>query len=139
MSPAGLNDSNLPRSNSTISIPKLADNGSNWVDYKNKALIAMGSRGLMRHIKGQAQKPAEYKIESGKAVLEDGKTNATEEQIEARQKRIEDFEVKEYLARHIIINSVSTRLAQIIGDLTSAKEMWDAVTKEYEGKTVLYQ
>jgi len=50
MGPAGLNESSLPGSNSNISILKLKDDGSNWVDYKTKVQIAMGSRGLMGHI-----------------------------------------------------------------------------------------
>ena len=138
MSPATTNDSSLPGSNS-ISIPKLADNGSNWIDYKTKVLIAMGSRGLMGHVEGKAKKPAPYAIVNGVPVVADGKTAATEEQLEAREKRIDDFETKEYLARHIVINSVSITLAQNIGRLTSAKDMWEAVVNECEGKTFLYQ
>jgi hypothetical protein len=106
-----MNESTLPGSNS-ISIPKLADNGSNWVDYKTKVLIAMGSRGLMGHVEGRARKPTPYAIVDGVLVIADGKTTATEDQIEAREKRTDDYEMKEYLACHIIINSISITLAQ---------------------------
>ena len=134
MGPAGSNDVSLPGMNSTITTPKLADNGSNWVDYKTKVLIAMGSRGLMGHIEGRAQKPKPYTLVNDQAVLADGKTPANEDQLEAREKRIEDFDTKQYLARYIIINSVSLRMAQNIGKLKSAKDMWDAVVKDSEGK-----
>jgi hypothetical protein len=139
MGPAGSNDTSLPGSNSTISIPTLTDNGSNWIDYKTKALIAMGSWGLMGHVEGRAQKPKQYAMVDDQAVLADGKTAVTEDQVESREKRIDDFETKEYLARHIIINSVSLRLAQNISKLTSAKAMWDAIVKDSAGKMLLYQ
>ena len=114
MRPDALTDSALPGSNS-ISIPKLANDGSNWVDYKTKVLIAMGSRGLMGHVEGRVNRPNPYAVVGGIVVSGDGKTPATEDQIEAREKRIEEFDMKEYLARHIIINSVSLSLAQSIG------------------------
>src|SRR5277367_2494134 len=98
MGPAGSNDVSLPGMNSTITTPKLADNGSNWVDYKTKVLIAMGSRGLMGHIEGRAQKPKPYTLVNDQAVLTDGKTPANEDQLEAREKCIEDFDTKQYLA-----------------------------------------
>jgi hypothetical protein len=116
----------------------LADNGFNWIDYKTKALITMGSWGLMGHIEGRARKPALYAIVNGVPVVADGKTAVTEEQLEAREKHINDFEMKEYLAHHIVINSVSITLTQSIRWLTSAKDMWDAIVNKCEGKTFLY-
>jgi hypothetical protein len=139
MGPSSLNDSILPTSNPTISIPLLKDNGSNWVNYKTKALIAMGSQGLIGHIEGCAQKPKQYTVISSKAVLADGKTEATKEQIKTCKKHIEDYETKTYLAHHIMINSVSTQVAQYIGTITTPKDMWDYITKEYEDKTLLFQ
>ena len=139
MGPAGSFENALPGSNSTIFISKLADDGTNWVDYKTKLMIAMGSRGLMGHIEGQALRPSPYMVVNDVAMLADGKTPATEEQIETREKRIEDFDMREYLARHVIINSVSMRLAQKIGQLTSSKDMWGAVKADSEGRSTLYQ
>ncbi len=138
MGPAGSFESSLPGRNS-ISIPKLNDDSSNWIDYKTKVLIAMGSRGLMGHVEGRALKPSPYAIVDSVPVLADGSTPATEDQIETRDKRIDEHEMREYLARHIIINSVSLRLAQKIGQLTSSKEMWDTVKADCEGKSMLYQ
>ena len=107
MGPAnGANKTSLPGSSATITIPKLDDNGSNWVDYKTKVMIAMGSRGLMGIVEGRALKQKPYNIVGGVVpVLPDGKTAASDEQIEAHKKRMEDYETKMYLARHIMINS----------------------------------
>jgi hypothetical protein len=97
MGPEPTSDISLP-ANHTNSIPKLKDDASNWVDYKSKALIAMGLRGLMGHIEGQAVKPKMYTMMYGMHMLPDGATAASEEQVEAREKRIDDFETKQYLA-----------------------------------------
>src|SRR5262245_52205876 len=111
MTPVGLNETSLTNNSSSTTVPKLADNGSNWIDYKAKALIAMGSRGLSNHIDGTALKPNAYSTVNNVVVLSDGKTPASEEQILAREKLIDEFVAKDYLARYIIINSVSTRVA----------------------------
>jgi hypothetical protein len=119
-------------------IPKLNDDASNWVDYKSKALLGIGLRGLMAHIKGCAVRPKPYATVSGVVVLADGKTEASEDQIETREKRIDDFETKEYLARHIMVNSVSMRLAQQIKDEPDPKKMWEAIVEDAESKGTLY-
>ena len=93
----------------------------------------------MGHVEGRVKRPTPYAIVDGLMVSGDGKTPATEDQIEAREKWIKEYDMKEYLACHIIINSVSLSLAQSIGQLTSVKDMWEAVAKECEGKTLLYQ
>ena len=76
--------------NNVTTILKLKDDASNWVHYKYKALLGMGLRGLMSHIEGHVAKPKPYDIVHGVAVLLDGSTAATEEQIEAQENQIED-------------------------------------------------
>src|SRR5205814_6506700 len=99
MSPGAQSDMALPSNGTpTVVIPKLLDDASNWVDYKAKALLAMGARGLMGHINGRVVEPKPYLMVNGEAVQADGTTKATEEQIETREKKIDDFETKQYLA-----------------------------------------
>jgi hypothetical protein len=50
---------------------------------------------------------------------------ATEDQIEAKERKILDYEQKESLAQHLILSSTSSCLSQKILSLTSAKDMWD--------------
>ena len=68
------------------------------------------------------------------AVLSDGKTEATEEQIEACKHRIEDFTKAASLAKHIILSMMSARIGMKIKTLTTAKEMWDEVKKDKIGR-----
>jgi len=87
MGPAELMNNLSLNSNSdstTLSVPKLRDDGSNWSDYQPRIERAMGSKGLWRHILGTAIAPNPYMLLNGVPVLSYGKTEATEEQIETQ-------------------------------------------------------
>ena len=114
-------------SESTLAVPKLRDDGSNWSDYEPRIHKAMGSKGLWRHVEGKAVVPKPYMLVNDIAVLSDGKTPATEEQTEARETRIIEFDKREYLAQHVILSTTSTHLGTKIKDMKSAEEMWTAV------------
>ena len=67
----------------TLSVPKLRDDRSNWSDYQSRIERAMGSKGLWRHMLGTAVALKLFELLNGIPVLADKKTEATEEQIEA--------------------------------------------------------
>ena len=121
-----------------LAVPKLRDDGSNWADYQPRVQKAMGSKGLWRHVEGTAIAPKPYTVVNGESVLGDGKTPATEDQIEARENRINDFDKREYLAQHIILSTTSTRLGAKIKDMKSAKDMWEVVKTDATSKSTLY-
>ena len=121
-----------------LAIPKLRDDGSNWANYSSRIQKAMGLKGLWRHVEGNAVVPKPYTVVNGIPVTSDGKTAATEEQIEARETRIIDYEKREYLAQHVILSTTSTRLGAKIKDLKTAKEMWDQVKSDATTKSTLY-
>ena len=113
-----------PNSNSTtLAVPKLCDDGSNWADYQLWICKAMGAKGLWRHVEGTATAPVPYVVTGGVAMLPDGKTPAMEEQIETKESKIIEFEKQEYLAQHIILSTTSTWLGAKIKDMLTAKEM----------------
>jgi len=128
------------RLTNSLSIPKLLDDGSNWVEYQIKAETAMGAQSLELHIDGTAHKPSPYAADAkGTPVLADGKTEASEDQIEAREKRIETFNKRQFLAKHMLLTSVSPRLSTLIMPLKTAKEMWDEIKKDATKKSKLCQ
>jgi hypothetical protein len=43
-----------------FNIPQLAEDGMNWITYKERMLTAIGARGLMRYVDGRAIKPVAY-------------------------------------------------------------------------------
>ena len=114
MGPAADQMSNLTiNSNSdsaSLSVPKLHDDTSNWANYQPRIERALGLKGLWRHVMGTAIALKPYALLDGVAVIADGKTPATEEKIEAKEAKIQEFEKHEYLAQHIILSTTSTCL-----------------------------
>lgn len=53
----------------TLTIPKLSEDGSNWVDFESKARNAMGSKGLIRYINGSMIEPKTHRIIVGVSVV----------------------------------------------------------------------
>ena len=121
-----------------LSVPKLYDDGSNWMDYEPRIHRAMGSKGLWMHVDGIAIAPKPYVIVNSIPVLSDGKMKAMDEQLETREARIVKFEKREYLAQHIILSTTSIRLGAVIKNLKTAKEMWDKVKNNATTKSTLY-
>ena len=129
---------NSSSDSTTLQVPKLHDDGSNWSDYQPRIQKAMGSKGLWRHVEGKTVAPKPYAILNGEYVLSDLKTPATEEQIESKESKITEYEKREYLAQHIILSTTLTCLGAKIKDLTSAAEMWKIVVADATTKSTLY-
>ena len=49
-----------------------------------------------------------------------------------------DFEKREYLSKHILLSTTSTRLRAKIKDLSTAEAMWKVVTEDATSKSTLY-
>jgi hypothetical protein len=98
----------------------------------------MGSKGSWRHVEGKAVAPVQYTLVNGVPMLADRKTPATEEQVEAKETRIMDFDKCEYLAQHVILSTTSTHLGVRIQALKMAKETWDEVKGDATNKSTLY-
>jgi hypothetical protein len=130
-------DMSSANSSNVLSVSRLKDDGSNWVDYKAKAKMALGLKGLLWHIEGTAVAPVPSALEAGAVVLRPG-VLATEDEIEVREKKINDFEQKEYMARHIIQSTVSPRVAALIR-LKTTSEMWTIVKLNATEKSDMYK
>src|SRR5271156_3668270 len=119
MSPAAMtSELTISSTSQLLSIPKLRDDGSNWADYEPKTRTAMGSRGLIRHVDGTSVAPTPYPLDNGVAMV-NVTTAATDDQIEAKEKCLDEYEQKLHLARHILQNSVSPRLSSLIKNMVS--------------------
>ena len=138
MGPGQTSNSPLNQDPSTLEVPKLRDDGSNWSDYRPRIERAMGAKGLWRHVLGKAVAPAPFMLLNGVPVLPDGKTEANEDQIESKEDKIAEYERKEYLAQYILLSTTSTRLSSKLKDLNTAKEMWDNIVKDMTTKSTLY-
>ena len=96
------------------------------------------SNGVKGAIEGTAIAPKQYALDHGIPVLSDGQTPATEEQIEARESKIMDYDKWKYLAQHVILSTTSTCLSSKIKNLKTAKEMWDMVKADATTKSTLF-
>ena len=79
----------------SLSVPKLRDDGSNWSDYQPRVRRALGAKGLWRHVEGTAIAPKPYALVNRVPMLADGKMAASEDQIEAKELKIMDFDKQE--------------------------------------------
>lgn len=122
---------------SAVTIPKLLDDGSNWVDYSSKALDAMGMKGLSRHVDGSAVAPKPFKDTNGILTKPDG-TVASEKEIEEKEEKLEEYARKQHAARYIIQSSVSLRLASVLRKCKTAAEMWETVESDATTKSHMY-
>ena len=141
MGPA-TNMNNLNASSSSdstlVAVPKLCDNRSNWADYEPRIQNAMGAKGLWSHVLGTATAPVPCAVSNGIPMLADGKTPATEDQIESKESKIVEFEKREYLAHHIILSTTPTHLANKVKALKSAEDMWRHVIDDATSKSTLH-
>ena len=122
----------------TLAVPKLHDDRSNWADCKPCIQRVLGSKGLWRHVKGTAIAPKLYVLVTRVPILTDGMTQAMEDQIEARETKIIDYNKHKYLAQHVILSMTSTHLHNKIKNLKTLHDMWDAVKVDATTKRTLF-
>jgi hypothetical protein len=125
MVPDTLNNLNMSSNtdSTTLTVPRLRDDGSNWSDYLPRLQNAMGVKGLWRHVEGTASAPVPFGMSNGIPMLSNEKTPATEDQIEAKESKLIDFKKREYLAPHILLSTTSTRLGSKIKNLSTPEDM----------------
>jgi hypothetical protein len=121
-----------------LTMPKLHDNGSNRADYLPRLQNMMGAKGLWRHVEGTATVPILFAITNGIPMLSDGKTPATEDQIDEKESKIIDFEKREYLAWHILLSTMLICLRTKIKGLAIAEDMWKVIKEDATSKSTLY-
>jgi hypothetical protein len=141
MSPASTKmDTTLPGANSSLfNVPKLAEDGSNWITYKERALTAIGARGLMRYTDGRAKKPKPFELDlSGKLIKAD-KSVATDDEVEELENKIDEFFMKDSLIKQQLFSTISDRLLLRVQKLENAAKIWAEICTIHEGKTELVQ
>lgn len=104
----------IPLTSSTAqlySVPKLADDGSNWVVYKTRTLAAIGARKLTRHLEGRARKPLELVYHDDKSVTIKGvSTTLTDDQVEEHEDKLDEYQQKEAAVKNQIYGTISDQM-----------------------------
>ena len=81
------------------------------------------AKGLWQHALKNTIALVLYAMSNGVPMLADGKTPASEDQIESKESRIIEYEKREYLAHHVLLLTTSTCLGSGIKDLKMAEAM----------------
>lgn len=142
MSPALTMDttSMLPNTNSSLfNVPKLAEDGSNWITYKERALTAIGARGLMRYADGRAKRPKPFDLDSKGKPIKADKSLASDAEIEELEDKIDEFFMKDSLIKQQLFSTISDRLLLQVQKLESTAKIWAEICTIHEGKSELVQ
>jgi hypothetical protein len=99
-------DNMLPSTNALFNVPQLAKDSLNWITYKERALMALGTRGLMRYTDSHAVKPIPFNVDStGNTVKKDG-TAATQTKIDELDEKINIYHQKNSLVKQQIFSMI---------------------------------
>ncbi|KAJ6528895.1 hypothetical protein B0H19DRAFT_967626, partial [Mycena capillaripes] len=106
-------------------LPILQDDSSNWVHYSEILTTHAKSKGLHRHLAGTARRPADLVEDPvGDWYITGTNMPLTDDELEAHEKKQDDYETKESKLRDLIYQTVSaTRFTQI-KDEPTAHRVW---------------
>ncbi|KAG2051863.1 hypothetical protein BDR06DRAFT_861493, partial [Suillus hirtellus] len=123
---------------SLYTIPKLANNGSNWITYKERALTVIHAQGLMQYLE-DITKPTQYsKDTAGDFIKPDG-SKASKKEVEELEEKIDEYLQKDSLTQQHIFSTILDRLLLQVQKLDLALKIWEEIRVLYEGKTELMQ
>jgi hypothetical protein len=102
----------LTSTTTLYNVPQLAENGGNWITYKEHVTIAINARGLRRYIEGCAVCPAPLamSVASPPVPLMPGGTAATDAEIEAHEDKIDEYHHKDSLVKQQIFSMITDRV-----------------------------
>lgn len=125
----------------TISkIPQLADDATNWVMYSMRLPIYVTSKaGYKKHLDSWMMRPIAFKVvadSSGKlqVVLNNGATAATQANIDAQEKLMDEWDIYKAAIKQIIFSSISNRHLMDIQELDTAHNMWKQLCEIHQDK-----
>lgn len=122
-----------------LNLPKLAEDGSNWVLYQERvenAIIA--TKGLRRHLHGTVHKPEPLEQRAEKWYKKGSNTPLTDEQVDMYEDTVDSYEQREAQVREYIYGTVdSSTFIQIKG--STAAEVWKKLTAIHATKGDMFQ
>ncbi len=107
----------------TIKIPKLLEDGSNWVAYKSELVSAVGAKGLKRYLLGKEKVPIEPTAPGVDPEADDKYESA-----------LDVWESKHDAIKSLLYQSLPETLKIKIHGLTRAFEAWKVLTDKYDNQ-----
>jgi transposase InsO family protein len=125
-------------------VPMLEESGTNWVTWRARILVALGARGLTRHIEGRAKRPDK--------LLYDGETDSwkytdlarrvempSDKEVEAFEIRLDDWTLKESNVKSTLFNAVYESLVVELHGRDTSAEIWKAINERHQDKTEVFR
>src|SRR5215510_12245181 len=121
-------------------LPKLKDDLSNWVTYKERVSNTLIHKGLRRHAIGSAKPPAVPELRENGDYYPPGRAEAlSEEELEEAENKLDAYLQKEASVREVIYETVNrTTFLQVKNEPTAAA-VWKKLTSICEDKGELTQ
>src|SRR5271168_3495880 len=117
-----------------FNLPRLSEDGSNWVTYKERVLNNLTSKGLMQHVRGTARKPIQL-IEQHSAYFRPNElAPLSNEDLEEHEDFVDSYHQKEAQVQEIIYDTVSKSVFLEIKDESSAAGVWSKLVAIHEAK-----
>jgi gag-polypeptide of LTR copia-type len=114
-------------------VPKLAQDGSNWVTWKSQTLAVLASsRGVMQHVQGMARVPAPLPDNIMELVLMD----EMEEELEKLEQQWDDYNQREAMIKAQLFTTIPEGLLIKVQKLATAKQVWNAVCAKHESRAI---
>ncbi|KAG1834001.1 hypothetical protein DFJ58DRAFT_670756, partial [Suillus subalutaceus] len=101
-------------------IPQLAEDGSNWITYKERAQMVIRVRGLMRYLDGQKKEFISFEIDSAGDMIKPDKTKASQTEIDDLEKEIEVYLQKDSFTKQHLFSTITDRLLLRVQNLGNA-------------------
>jgi len=121
-------------SGTKVTLPKLQEDGPNWVMYKERIQNHLTSKGLLRHFLGTARKPKEVEERNGR-VHETGKAvPMTDDEFEAYLDSVDTYAQKEAQVKEVLYDTLTKMVTLQIKEQPTAAEAWKKLTTIFESK-----
>ena len=122
-----------------LKLPKLKDDGTNWITYRERIINTLTHKGLKRHVNGTARKPAEVEFKDDKAYKKGTASELTPTMLTALEKEQDEYEQKEASVREVIYETIGQSLFLQVKNEETAAKVWDKLVSIMEKKGDLIQ
>ena len=112
---------------------KLAPDGSNWIIWKTRMQVFLGAKKLAHLIDKSASPPQEP------PALAQGAKDADIKDHEEKTEKVTEWRQADTEVQHYIISTIPDSLLIKTMSHTTAKDIWQAICAEHEGKTKTFQ
>ena len=129
MSPGNMLSTSFPNASQTMTLPKLAANGSNWIVWKNHILIWIHAKNLSHMLDNSVAIPTKPEPLSDSPTAKETATFTT------ASKKYQVFDQSNAAVKHFITSTIPDSLFIKTTNCTPASSLWKKICSEHEVKT----